>query len=505
MPGNDSRGDSEYFRFAKNFLIYLPTLLLPALTGIITIPIYTRLFRPADYGQYALAIGVIELLFATTCTGFGSGVLRFYPIYSAKNKTGDFFSTLISFFGPLVLTIGAISFAAVFLLGKPIFATLYPLLLISILIFVLRSAFDLFLAVARAQEKSSLYTKFSLLRRYSSLGLGLLLVIAFGLGVEGLLWGELFVLFLLISFLSLSITRRVIIRLRNFCISTALELWRFAWPLNLGALSLWALHWADRYVIAWSRPVSEVGSYSMAYNLSVKSIDILVTIFIFTMAPQIFNTLEKNGEQAAAGALNMVTRLYLLFCVPCAVGLSLLASPLFALLTTQSYYEGYRVVGYIAFSSLFWGLAQICARGLLISNNTLRFALNQFLAALVNLGLNLLFVPRFGFVAAGITTLIGFLVLLTLHYYSSRPYLSWKFPWKTLWNVVTGCFFMGLSCLGFYNLSGNSSAAHPGYLFMSIILAVLVYFAALWVMGEATEEDRTIAKQIWHRMTQKSV
>jgi hypothetical protein len=40
---------------------------------------------------------------------------------------------------------------------------------------------------------------------------------------------------------------------------------------------------------------------------------------------------------------------------------------------------------------------------------------------------------------------------------------------------------------------------------MSIILAVLVYFAALWVMGEATEEDRTIAKQIWHRMTQKSV
>lgn len=72
-------------------LVYLPTKLLPALTGLITTPILTRIFLPDEYGDWALAVGVTDFLFALAMSGIGTAALRFFPAYKAKsNLAGSF-------------------------------------------------------------------------------------------------------------------------------------------------------------------------------------------------------------------------------------------------------------------------------------------------------------------------------------------------------------------------------------------------------------------------------
>lgn len=486
--------------FVRDMVTYLPSKLLPALTGFITAPILTRLFLPAEYGNWALATGVSGFLFALACSGFGAGAIRFFPAYKAKSELGVFFAILSGSVGMVIAAVGMVSFSALFLLRGHLPAALYPLLLISILVFIVEAMFTVLMQVVRAQERSGLYTVFELLARYGGLGLGLVLVVVFGFRVEGLLWGTFLALALALPFLLFLTTRGVSIHPQHFRPQDGLQMWRYAWPLTLGNIAMWGLRLSDRYIISFFRPASEVGLYSVAYNISDKSIDMLVALLLLSMGPMVMNTWESQGREATEKTLAMITRLFLILCLPAAAGLSLLAFPFVALFTAEAYHEGYRIVGYIAFSSFAWGLSRVAGIGILIKKETRQIAINQIVAALANLCLNLVVVPRFGFVAAGITTLIGYIVLFGLQAYTSRLYLTWQFPFRTLQNVVVATACMGLVVWGVYAVAGYRGDLHWGYLFLSIVMAALVYFASLLLLGEANEEERAVVKRLWYRL-----
>jgi O-antigen/teichoic acid export membrane protein len=486
--------------FVKDIVRYLPSQLLPALTAFITTPILTRLFAPVEYGQWALASGVSEFFLALATSSLGAAAIRYYPFYNARAETGVFFAVLGTSVGIVIAAVSAVSLFALYLLRGRLPAALYPLLLITIPIFIVQAVFTALLSVVRAQQRSGLYTTFQLLFRYGSLGLGLLLVLVFGLRVEGLLWGTFLTLVLALPFLLLSATRGIRIRSHHFRPQDALQIGRYAWPLALGNVAMWGLRLSDRYIISSFRPGSEVGLYSVAYSISGKSIDIIVSLFLLSVSPLLMSAWESQGREVTEKAMAMVTRLYLILCLPAAVGLSVLASPFITLLAAEPYREGYRIVGYVAFSSLVMGLATIATMGVMVKKKALRLGINQVVAASINLVLNLILVPRFGFVAAGITTLVGYTALLVLQTYTSRPYLTWRFPFRTLRNVVIAAICMGLVAWGIYGFSGNRSEAHVVFLLLSIVGAVPVYFACLWWLGEANARERTAVRCLWHRI-----
>jgi O-antigen/teichoic acid export membrane protein len=487
--------------FMKDMATYLPSRLLPALTAFITTPILTRLFPPTEYGNWALALGVSEFLVALACSGFGSAAIRFFPAYKTKSELSIFFATLSVCVGIVIAAVSVVSLSVLFVLRGHLSAALYPLLPVSIMIFVVQALFTVFMAVVRAQERSRLFTAFQLFFNYGSLGVGLLLVVVFGLRVEGLLWGIFLTILLALPCLLLLTTRGVSIRPMHFRSLDALQIWRYAWPLALGNVAMWGLRLADRYIISLFRPGSEVGLYSVAYNISGKSIDMLVALFLLSVSPMVINTWESQGREATERALAMVTRLYLILCLPAVAGLTVLASPLVALLTAEAYHAGYRIVGYVAFSSFVWGLSHIAHMGVAIKKKARRLAANQIIAASANLGLNLVLIPRFGFVAAGFTTVVGYVTLLALQTYASRPYLTWRFPFRTLRNVVIAAICMAVAVWMIYGMSGNRREVHLAYLLLSAIVAVPVYLTCLWWLGEANDDERAAARHLWRRVT----
>ena len=50
----------------------------------------------------------------------------------------------------------------------------------------------------------------------------------------------------------------------------------------------------------------------------------------------------------------------------------------------------------------------------------MRISIGTILAAGINFGLNLLLVPRYGYIVAGYTTLVGYLCLLVYHFFSCK-------------------------------------------------------------------------------------
>jgi O-antigen/teichoic acid export membrane protein len=492
-------------KFIKDLAIYSPSQFLPALTAFITTPILTRLFAPSEYGYWALAGGVSGFLASLAVSGFGSAALRYYPAYKARSTLNVFFATLGVSIGTAIIVVAGVSFLALLLFKEHISPALYPLLPLVIMIFIAESFFAVFISVMRAQERSGLFTSFQLLRHYGSLGFGLLLVVVLGFRVEGLLWGTFLILVLTLPFLIRMATKGVGIHPQHSHLADFLQIWHFAWPLTLGNVAMWGLRVSDLFIISLFWTERDVGLYSVSYNISARSIELLVMLFLLSVSPLVYSTWENEGREATEKTLSMLTRVYLILCLPAAVGLSVLAFPFVALLTSPDYYEGFKIVGFVVFSSFFWGLAFIASMGIAIKKKAIRLGANQIIAASTHIGLQLLLVPRFGYAAAAISTLIGYTVLFVLMTLASRPYLTWRFPFSTLGNVIVASVLMGLAAWGIYRLSGAGNKGSPVYLFLSIVVAVPTYFVCLWRLGEVKGEEKKAVLQLCSRLTKKVV
>lgn len=492
-------------KFIKDMAKYSLSQLLPALTSFVTTPILTRLFLPAEYGNWALALSVSSFLVALAASGLGSAVIRFYPAYKAKSSLKTFFTTMSIFTGLITAFIAGAGYLIISLFRDQFPRALTDYLPLILLIFISQSVFTVFMALLRAQEKSGTFTTFQLLNNYGSLGMGLLLVIGFGLRIDGLLWGSVLTLAFVLPVLIFLASKDVNFRLHYFNLQDGLRMFEYAWPLTLGGVAMWGLRLSDLFIISFFKSDHDVGLYTVSYNISAKSIELLVSLFLLSVSPLIMNTWERQGKTMTEENLAMVTRVYLIVCLPAVVGLSILALPFVALLTAPEYHAGYKIVGFVTTSSFVWGLANIAQTGMTVKKNTRRLGANQIFAASLHIGLAILLVPRFGYGAAAVTTLIGYTTLLILHTIASRPHLTWHFPFKTLRNTIIASSGMGLVASLVYGLSRDDGNGSPLFLLLSILASVLIYFMLLWALGEIKEKERAFAQQLWHRVSRKKM
>lgn len=500
-PIEDRRPASGMLRsFVKDLAKYSPAQFLPAITAFITTPIMTRLLLPAEYGYWGLAAGIYAFLGALAVSGFGSAVIRFYPAYKARQELNIFYSTSFIFVGIVLIAVAAVGVGVVLLLERLRPSALVQLLPLVVLIFVAQSIFTVFVSVVRAQERGGLFSSFQLLMHYGSLGLGLLLVAVCGLGVKGLLWGTLLATVLSLPPLVFLTTRGVSIRPRYFHGTDARQIWQYAWPLLLSNTAMWGLRTSDLFIIGLSWSEHDVGIYSVAYYISAKSVELLVGLFLLSVSPLVYRTWETEGQKATETTVTMVTRVYLLLCLPAVVGLSVLAYPFMVLLTAPDYYEGHQIVGVVALSSFMWGLGNIAMLGLAIKKKARRLAFNTIIAACVHVSLQLFLVPRFGYIAAALSTVIGYTFLLVLQTLASWPYLTWRFPFSTLRNVIAASAVMGLVAWEIYRVSEAIIGILSVRLVTSIAVAVSTYIMCLWLLGEVKDGEKQMACAVWRRL-----
>lgn len=486
-------------KFVKDIARYSVSQLLPAITAFITTPILTRLFPPAEYGNWALALSIASFLVALTASGLGSAVIRFYPASKANSTLNVFIASLFVSVSVITLVVAAIGFAILYIFKSSLPSELIGYIPLIILIFIAQSIFTVFMAILRASERSGEFSTFQLLQNYGGLGTGLLFVLVFHFRVDGLLWGTLITLIFILPFLGYLSTKGTDVHLSNFQMQEAVQMVEYAWPLTLGNVAMWGLRLSDLFIIQYFGTQRDVGLYTVSYNISAKSIELLVTLFLLSVSPLLMNVWEREGQKATEENLTMITRVYLVVCLPATVGLSVLALPFVQLLTAPEYYEGYKIFGFVALSSFIWGLANIAQMGMAVKKRTRKLGANQGIAAATHILLAVMFVPIFGYTVAAITTLIGYSVLLFLHTLASRPHLTWNFPFKTLLNSLTASGVMGIVVFWVYHFSAEDGSNSTLFLSASILIAVPVYFAALWLFGEIRQKEKDFIMQLAKR------
>ena len=137
--------------------------------------------------------------------------------------------------------------------------------------------------------------------------------------------------------------------------------------------------------------------------------------------------------------------------------------------TMANYFERYEVID--ANTSNMYN----CAKAMVRTQNTNFYKTYKkthyvmfctIISGLLNLGLNFLLIPKYGYVAAAVTTLLSYAVLMIMIIFISRKFFVWEFPFKTLGKALCASAFMGIII---YSIGNNLFPLGLGSLIFCII------------------------------------
>ena len=464
----------------KDMIKYLPAQIIPALVGIISIPIITRLFSPEEYGNYVLVMSTV-IVFSTITSWLSMSIIRFYPAYERDNKLNEFYNSIIKLTIVSILIL-SLAFSIVLLFTKPYVKTnLYSLIWVGILVFIFISFFNVLQHFLRAKSQINYYSSFIIWKSITSIVFGILLVIIFHFSINGLLWGSIISLLIIIPFLWKKTVDKISLNWKEISIPLTKEMAKYSFPLALGNLAAWVLSLSDRYILEFFRGSQEVGIYSASYAISEKSIFLLVSLFMLASRPISMNIWEKEGIKRSKEFVSKLTRYYLIICIPATVGVSVLAKPIIHILTEQKYYEGYKIFPLVAFSVFLLGLQQRFQAGFVFYKKTHFIMYAIVFSGIVNLILNFLLVPKYGYMAAALTTFISYVFLLLYMVVLSRKLFIWQFPFNSLMKAICASMVMGLVV---YPMGTSLTSSIIINLVLAVFTGIIVYSLMLFLLRE---------------------
>ena len=157
------------------------------------------------------------------------------------------------------------------------------------------------------------------------------------------------------------------------------------------------------------------------------------------------------------------------------------------LLTGPEYLEGYRIIPFVSAATLLSGLGFWYRTSFMFKKKTGVVRLVAITGgAMVNVGLNFLLIPKYGFYAAGITTLLGFLTVDVLSYFLGRRLFAWHLPIASIGKALGASVPMGMLIIALQRWSPLQTVPT---LILSVLLGVVTYVGGLLAMREFSKED----------------
>lgn len=207
---------------------------------------------------------------------------------------------------------------------------------------------------------------------------------------------------------------------------------RFGLPTMPAELSLYSLSFVDRIIIARSLGLAEAGLYSLAIKIS-QSVNVLVRGFQLAFPPLAYSITD---DDEARNAYSAVVTWFVVIMAGVVTAIWLTAPWIIRIFAAPEYFDAQEAVGPVAAGTALYALYMVL---LVVLGRTGRTEFN-FPATLAgvgtNIGLNLLLVPVWGIVGAGVSLIVSYAVVLVLMYFLTQRLFPVPYEWVRLLKVI---------------------------------------------------------------------
>ena len=382
------------------------------------LPLYTAHLTPSMLGVSDSITTFTGILFPILVLGLDSAYSAFYFDEADRERAKKVFATI----GFALFAIGMIPILLCLLSG-PLSLLIfqkdeYRLVVLVALIGVTMNLWSLpFSLELRLQNRMGRFGAVSVITSLTMVLLNILFVSVMKMGEMALILSSTIVLaegvFLYGGFTG------SLPRLRFFDRALLKKMLAFSLPLIPSVLMAWVLSLSDRYILLYNQGDAAVGLYGIGarfvlmLNVVITAVNTAYTTFAFS---------SKDDENAKKQFYYVFTVVSLIL-LAIVFTVSIFGKEIVWLMADHEYYSSYVIIRDMMFGQLLYAVSTFVSYGIIFEKKSVYSMISVSAGAIVNLALNFIFIPKYGIVAAALTTLVGYLVSLVLTYiFSERLY-----------------------------------------------------------------------------------
>jgi O-antigen/teichoic acid export membrane protein len=467
---------------ARDTRRYYWAALIPTAASVTAVTVFTRVFGAAEYGRYAVVLAASSILAVVLGAWIQQAVLRYLPRSKSDVERAAFVSGLSGLLVIVCVVVGGAA-AITYLLLRSSLGAYRPLYVAAAALLVGEIAFLSLNTTQQAGLRSGAYARYRVSDSILRLGFSLALVFFVARDVTSLLVGAAIAHLLLL----LPMARGVGIRRISLDASMARAFLAFGLPMVGWLMGGQLLALSDRFVIGAFRETAEVGVYSANYNLVTMGFGVLTAPLLMATHPFIMNAWEAGRRDEVPAIIRRFTGYYALAALPLLAVVVVFSREIVSILLGPEFREGHKVIPLVMAGSALWGAAMYGHKGLEVMEKTRVMMALVTVSAALNLALNFVFVPRYGYTAAATTTLVGYASYPILVHWVGRRHLRWRVPWRTVSIAVLAAGVMSVVMYVF----GRTVGAHSPWLILvgGSAIGFLSYAALLYVTRQVRASD----------------
>lgn len=251
---------------------------------------------------------------------------------------------------------------------------------------------------------------------------------------------------------------------------------KYSW---LGGLKSKTFNEVDILILGAFVPSAVIGVYSVAWSIA-KFLDLFGSAVRETMFPEISYSSSNESKQAAAGMIEDALAYTGLIAIPGLVGGAILGDRLL-MLYGDEFVEGTAVLWLLILAVLIYSFQKQLMNGLNgVDRPDLAFRINAVFVVL-NAGLNLALIWRYGVVGAAIATAVSAAVTLVLSYHSLSQLITFRIPHGELLRQWAAALLMGAVVLGALEaVESTGVIGHNAVIVVGLVaIGAGVYFLSL--------------------------
>lgn len=479
------QSSSPVRRVAKNSIAPMGFNLLNRTIDFIFAMFYLRVLGPAEAGNYATAIVIIGWFDIWTNFGLNTWLSR--EASRTRAHANRFLSNTTIF----RVLLGGITLP-IFLGGIALYQrntgalgddTVLAIALLAVgMLFssVSTGLTALFYAYEKAEYPAVVSSLTTVLK--VAFGVGALLL---GYGFVGLAAVTIVVNAITMTVLAVTVWRLLFRPRAEFDIALQRDMVSESFPLMLNHLLATLFFKIDIPMIRAMRGESEVGRYGTAYKF-VDAFNIIPSLFTFALFP-LMSRQAASDRPALTRTYHLAIKLLVTVALPLAVVITFLAAPLVGLLGGREFLPDGALALQLVIWSIPFGWINSVTNYLLVAIGQQRVLTRAFVFAVTfNIVINAMLIPRYGFRAAAISTILSELVVGAAFQWYVFRHLSPTPWWRLFWRL-------GAATLLMVSTTWMVAKLH---VLLGLLLGISVYMAATIFLGVFAGPERKLIAEL---------
>jgi len=407
-------------KLSADVVIYGGTNAIKSLVPFLMLPILTAYITPKEYGELSLIETTILFLLPFVMLNINGAINVEYFRKDNKKEYKEYVlnALMLSFLAFLVVSL--ILNLIKYKLAVWIHLDKKWIELLALFAF-LRVLSTIILVIYQASQNAKKYALFSISQTVIDFAISYYLVVVLKLSIVGRIAGV-YGTFFIFSLLSLYLLYKMGYFKEKFTLKHTKDILKFGIPLIPHSIGGIILAMSDRYFISFYQGNSEVGLYTVAYQVSALLLLISMSVNQ-AWSPMFFKLMkEKNYNQIK----RFITILFVLFIVS-SIFVYFISDFIYNYFVDAKFYASKEYFFYLLLGFVFQSLYFLFTNYLFYYKKTSILSAITISGAVLNLILNYIFIKKFGTIGVAYATAITWFLYLVIVYFASNYFKRQEF------------------------------------------------------------------------------